>query len=108
MVPDHVLQLFVDILGVTEFINQAFAGAVIELKLVIGRTLLLDAQAFSGDDIPSRELIVAVLQFPPARTILRLSFHPPVELARQTGIFAGCQKAISDSYQVLRTDLVQC
>ena len=79
-----------DNLGVTSVINEAFACAVIEVEVMVDCTILLDTQAFSGNDIPSHELIVAVLQCPPARTILRRSFRPPVELAWETGILAWC------------------
>ena len=49
-----------DHLGVTSVINEAFARAVIEVEVIIDCTVLLDTQAFSGNEIPSRELIVAV------------------------------------------------
>jgi hypothetical protein len=80
----------VDILGITSVIYETFTGAVIEVEVVIDRTVLLDTQAFSGNDIPRLKLIVAVLQFPPARAILRRSFSPPVELAWEADICAWC------------------
>jgi len=60
LVPNHALKLIVDHLGVTSVINEAFARAVIEVEVIIDCTVLLDTQAFSGNEIPSRELIVAV------------------------------------------------
>jgi len=80
----------VDHLGVTRVINEAFARTVIEVEVMIDCTVLLDTQAFSSNDIPSLKLIVALLQFPPARAILRRSFSPPVELAWEADIFAWC------------------
>ena len=60
LVPNHALNFIVGNLGVTSVINDAFAGAVIEVEVMIDCTVLLDTQAFSGNEIPSRELIVAV------------------------------------------------
>jgi hypothetical protein len=90
LVPNHALKLIVDNLGITSVIYETFTGAVIEVEVVIDRTVLLDTQAFSGNDIPRLKLIVAVLQFPPARAILRRSFSPPVELAWEADICAWC------------------
>jgi len=90
LVPNHALKLIVDNFGVTSVIYETFTGAVIEVEVTICRTVLLDTQAFSSNDIPSLKLIVALLQFPPARAILRRSFSPPVELAWEADIFACC------------------